>query len=74
MICRVPYAFDAGNPLRGQVGRGLGPGNRDFFGPCEVTSSYFCECQRNFVPKNFPGIGSEWFRYSAQESAQERAF
>jgi hypothetical protein len=24
------------NPLRGQVGWGLGPGSRDFFGPCEL--------------------------------------
>jgi hypothetical protein len=27
------------DPLQGQVGGGLGPGNRDFFGPCEVASS-----------------------------------
>jgi hypothetical protein len=27
------------NPLRGQVGGGLGPGNRDFFGPCDIATS-----------------------------------
>ncbi len=27
------------DPLRGQVGRGLGPGNRYFFGSCEMASS-----------------------------------
>ncbi len=26
-------------PLRGQVGGGLGPGNQEFFGPCEMASS-----------------------------------
>ncbi len=25
--------------LRGQVGEGWGPGNREFFGPCEMASS-----------------------------------
>jgi hypothetical protein len=29
------------DPLRGQVGGGLGPGNRDFFGPCEMASSRY---------------------------------
>jgi hypothetical protein len=27
------------NPLRGGKWEGLGPGNRDFFGPCEMASS-----------------------------------
>ncbi len=27
------------NPLPEQVGGGLGPGNRDVFGPCEIASS-----------------------------------
>ncbi len=38
----VPNAFEMrATPLRGQVGgaMGLGPGNREFCGPCEMTSS-----------------------------------
>ncbi len=31
--------FDAGASITRASGRGLGPGNRDFFGPCEIASS-----------------------------------
>ncbi len=35
----VRNAFDAGNSITWVSGRGLGPGNRDFFVPCEMASS-----------------------------------
>ncbi len=35
----VRNAFDAGKSITGASGWGLGPGNRDFFGPCEMASS-----------------------------------
>jgi hypothetical protein len=40
-IYMAPYVMFMmrANPLRGQVEGGLGPGNRDFFGPCEMDSS-----------------------------------
>jgi hypothetical protein len=37
------------NQLLGQVGGGLGPGNRDFFGPCEMASS--CPASAIWGPK-----------------------
>ncbi len=41
MIDTAPYVMllMQTNPLLGASGRGLGPGNRDFFGPCEMASS-----------------------------------
>ncbi len=35
----VCNAFDAGKSITRASGRGLGPGNQDFFGPCEMASS-----------------------------------
>ncbi len=35
----VCNGFDAGKSITRASGRGLGPGNRDFFGPCEMASS-----------------------------------
>jgi hypothetical protein len=34
-VCNV---FDAGRYITWASGRGLGPGNGEFFGPCEMTS------------------------------------
>ncbi len=42
MIYTAPYlrnAFDPGKSITRASGRGWGPGNRDFFGPCEMASS-----------------------------------
>ncbi len=40
MIIRpVRNVFDAGRYIMWASGRGLGPGNHKFFGPCEMTSS-----------------------------------
>ncbi len=36
----IRNAFDAGKSITRASGRGLGPGNRDFSGPCEMASSY----------------------------------
>jgi hypothetical protein len=33
--------FDAGISITRASGRGLGPGNRDFFGPCDEMASLF---------------------------------
>ncbi len=33
----VRNTFDKGNSIT-ESGRGVGPGNRDFFGPCEMAS------------------------------------
>ncbi len=33
-------AFDAGKSITRASGRGLGPGNQDFFGPYEMASSH----------------------------------
>ncbi len=43
MIHTAPYAlfFMFADPLRGQVAGGLGPENRDFFGPCEMALSRY---------------------------------
>jgi hypothetical protein len=35
----VRNAFDAGKSITRASGRGLGPENQDFFGPCEMASS-----------------------------------
>ncbi len=35
----VRNGFDAGRSITRASGRGLGPGNRDFLGPCEMASS-----------------------------------
>ncbi len=35
----VRNAFDAGRYITRASGRGLDPGNRDFFGPCEMIWS-----------------------------------
>jgi hypothetical protein len=35
----VRNAFDADKSITRASGRGVGPGNRDFFGPCEMASS-----------------------------------
>jgi hypothetical protein len=35
----VRNVFDAGRYITWVSGRGLGPGNGDFFGPCEMVSS-----------------------------------
>ncbi len=35
----IRYAFDAGKSITRASGRCLGPGNRDFFGPCVMASS-----------------------------------
>jgi hypothetical protein len=43
------------NPLRGQVGGGLVPGNRDFFGPCEMASSW--QGSANLGPPTCPRDG-----------------
>jgi hypothetical protein len=32
-------AFGAGKSITRARGRGMGPGNQDFFGPCETASS-----------------------------------
>jgi hypothetical protein len=32
--------FDAGKSITRASGTGLGPGNQDFFGPCEMASSF----------------------------------
>ncbi len=40
----VRNAFDAGKSITRASGRGLGPGNQDFFkffGPCEMASSRY---------------------------------
>jgi hypothetical protein len=37
--------FDAGKSITRAIGRGSGPGNRDFFGPCEMASS----CQASAI-------------------------
>ncbi len=37
--CPVRNVFDACRSITRASGRGLGPGNREFFGPCEMTSS-----------------------------------
>jgi hypothetical protein len=40
MIYTAPHnAFDAGKSITRASERGLVPGNRDFFGPCEMASS-----------------------------------
>jgi hypothetical protein len=31
--------FDAGKSIMKASGQGMGPGNQDFFGPCEMASS-----------------------------------
>ncbi len=36
----VRNAFDADKSITRASGRRLGPGNRDFFGPCEMASSH----------------------------------
>jgi hypothetical protein len=36
----VCNAFDEGKYIPRASGRGLGPGNQDFFEPCEMTSSH----------------------------------
>jgi hypothetical protein len=40
-VCIRPVrnAFYAGKSITSASGRGLGPGNQDFFGPCEMASS-----------------------------------
>ncbi len=46
MIYKAPHnAFDAGNSITRASGRWLGPGNRGFFGPCEVASN----CQASAI-------------------------
>jgi hypothetical protein len=35
----IRNAIDAGKSITRASGRGLGPGNRDFFGPCEIALS-----------------------------------
>jgi hypothetical protein len=45
----VHNAFDAGKSITWASGRGLGPGNRDFSGPCEMASS--CHGSANRGPK-----------------------
>jgi hypothetical protein len=35
----VRNVFDTGRYIMWACGRGLGPGNRKFFGPCEMASS-----------------------------------
>jgi hypothetical protein len=44
------------DPLRGQVGRGLGPGNREFFGPCEMATLSMSYTE--FAPVVFACYGS----------------
>jgi hypothetical protein len=39
MIYKAPFAFDVGKSMTRASGRGLGPGNRDFFGPSQMASS-----------------------------------
>ncbi len=43
--------FDAGRYITWASGRGLGPGNGEFFGPCEMASSQYASAI--WDPKNF---------------------
>ncbi len=55
----APYnAFDAVKSITRASERGLGPGNQDFFGPCEMSSS--CQASAIEGPKKsrFPGPNS----------------
>jgi len=46
-------AFDAGKSIMRASERGLGPGNRDFFGPCEMTLSR--QASAIWAEKRLPG-------------------
>jgi hypothetical protein len=39
----VRNVFDACRSITGASGKGMGPGNRELFGPCEMASSHY-EC------------------------------
>jgi hypothetical protein len=58
----VRHAFDAGSIHTRASGRGLGPGNRDFFGPCEMASSLYASAlwgpkkSRTRTPCLFPSM------------------
>ncbi len=64
MIHTAPYAMISmfADPLRGQVARGLGPENRDFFGPCEMAlsryvSAVWCQKKESWAPSHCSGGG-----------------
>jgi hypothetical protein len=46
----VCNGFDAGKSITRASGRGLGPGNRDFFGPCEMASSRKASAREDETP------------------------
>jgi hypothetical protein len=48
----VCNAFDAGKSITRASRRGLGPGNRDFFGPCEMVSSHLGPKKSRFPGPN----------------------
>ncbi len=51
-ICNT---FDAGKSITRASGRGLSPGNRDFFGPCEMASSRYAHAVWGSKKSRFPG-------------------
>ncbi len=54
-MCSVHNAFDAGKSITRVSERGLGPGNQDFFGPCEMSSSRQASAISGRKKSRFPG-------------------
>jgi hypothetical protein len=56
MISTAPYLMllMRANPLRGQAGNGLGPGNQDFFGPREIAFSLQASAIWDLTPSHLP--------------------
>jgi hypothetical protein len=50
----IHNAFDAGKSITRASGRGFGPGNQDFFGPCEMIEPSG-ECHLGPKKSRFPG-------------------
>ncbi len=62
--------FDACRSITRASGRGLGPGNREFFGPCE-RKNFFCQNTNNYSSFNFLtkilSLSYEKYRFGIQD-------
>jgi hypothetical protein len=55
LYCPVHNAFDVGKSITWTSGRGVGPGNQDFFGPCDIASSRQASAIWDPKKSRFPG-------------------